>query len=1021
VEKSVGVKKVIKKAAPESAAAPRIQPGPDAGAHRFSDAAFPVVGIGASAGGLAAFEAFFSGMAIQSEPGMAFVLVQHLAPDHKSLLTDLIRRCTRMQVFAVEDGMVVRPNCVYIIPPNHDMAFLNGTLHLFEPSAPRGQRLPIDFFFRSLAQDQCERAIGIVLSGTGSDGTLGVRAIKGEGGMVMAQLPESSDFDGMPRSAIATGLADYVLPPAEMATQLIAYASHAFGKPPLRASPAQAPKTENALKKIFILLRAQTGHDFSQYKLSTINRRIERRMAVHQIAGIDRYVQYLQQTPAEAEALFRDLLIGVTNFFRDPDAFKVLEHEIIPRLFAGKAAGTAVRVWSTGCSTGEEAYSIAMLLQERMETLKQNHTVQVFATDIDSQAIATARAGLYPPSIAADITPERLAKFFTPEPDGSAFRIHKNIRDMLVFSEQDLIKDPPFSRLDLISCRNLLIYLGAPLQKKLIPLFHYALKPNGILLLGTSEGVGDFVDLFATLDRKAKLFQRKEDYQGRQHALVRLLPHLTAHDHVSSVDTKKMAFPAKLQLRELTEQALLRQLAAAGALVDWQGDILYLHGRTGMYLELAPGEVGINNILKMAREGLRRDLTMALHKAVSTKETVRCSDLRVSANGQVTLVNLTVCPVLAGPAGPAAAPQLHLYLAILENAPAAVPESLQLAALPAVAGEAAGPNANAESRIAWLEQELRAKDEYLQSTHEELESSNEELKSSNEEMQSVNEELQSTNEELETSKEELQSVNEELATVNAELQTKVVDLSRANSDMNNLLAGTGIGTVFVDHQLRILRFTPAASTIINLILSDVGRPVAHIVSNLIGYDRLVDDTREVLNTLVLKETTVQTTEARWYTMRIQPYRTLDNVIEGAVITFIDITEMVLTRDALHKANELLRLAVVVRDAHDAITVQDLSGRTLAWNPGAVRMYGWSEAEALAMNAQERIPEALRAQALVTLQQLSRAGNLEPYRTQRITNQGAVMQVAVISTALLNEAGQMYAIATTERTIDESAK
>ena len=981
-------------------------------------ASFPIVGIGASAGGLGAFEAFFSGMPADTDPGMAFVLVQHLAPDHKSILSDLIRRYTRMQVFEVEDGMVVQANCAYIIPPNHDMAFLNGALHLLEPSAPRGQRLPIDFFFRSLAQDQHERAIGIVLSGTGSDGTLGVRAIKAEGGMVMAQNPESTEFDGMPRSAIATGLVDYELPPAEMPAQLVAYAAHAFGK--LRRSDiVQTPKTEGAVKKIFILLRAQTGHDFSQYKPSTIHRRIERRMAVHQVEGVDSYVKYLQQTPAEVEALFRDLLIGVTNFFRDPEAFQLLEDEIVPKLFANKPVGGTVRVWSAGCSTGEEAYSIAILLQERMETLKQNFTVQVFATDIDSQAIATARTGLYPASIAADMTPERLARFFTAVPDGSAYRINKGLRDMLIFSEQSVIKDPPFSRLDLISCRNLLIYFSAELQKKLIPLFNYALNPGGFLLLGTSEGIGEFVELFAVLDRKAKLFQRKEDYLGvRREILGRFIPSMAASEAVDvarSRQTVKTANLAKMPLREMTEQALLQQVAPAAALVNGQGDILYLHGRTGMYLEPAPGETGISNILKMAREGLRPDLGMALHKAVSHKENVCCAGLNVKTNGHFTRVNVTIRPVTA-----AESTEAPLYLVILEEAPAIDASSTSQVAASERNIHSSHSDKDfvslVEARIEALKDELRAKDEYLQSTHEQLESSNEELKSSNEEMQSVNEELQSTNEELETSKEELQSVNEELATVNAELQTKVVDLSRANNDMNNLLAGTGIGTVFVDHQLRILRFTPAASTIINLITSDVGRPVAHIASNLVGYDRLVADTQTVLDTLALKEIDVQTTEGKWYTMRIQPYRTLDNVIEGAVISFVDVTEVVQTRDALQKANELLRLAVVVRDAHDAIAVQDMEGRILAWNPSATRMYGWSEGEALQMNVRDRIPQGRQEEALAKVHQLNEAEVLEPYRTQRVCKNGAVLDIWMTATALLNEAGKMYAIATTERAI-----
>jgi two-component system CheB/CheR fusion protein len=975
-------------------------------------AAFPIVGIGASAGGLAAFEAFFSGMPADTDPNMAFVLVQHLAPDHKSILADLIRRYTRMEVFEVVDGMTVQPNCAYIIPPNRDMAFLNGTLQLMEPSAPRGQRLPIDFFLRSLAQDQRERAICIVLSGTGSDGTLGVRAIKGEGGMVMAQNPESTEYDGMPRSAIATGLVDYELPPAEMPTQIMAYVAHAFGKPP-RPATAPVSNAENAIKKIFILLRAQTGHDFSQYKPSSIHRRIERRMAVHQIDTMDGYVKYLQQTPPEVEALFRDLLIGVTKFFRDPEAFKVIEEQAIPKLFAGKPESATIRIWSPGCSTGEEAYSLAILIAEHQEAIKRSFKVQVFATDIDSQAIATARTGIYPASIAPDISKERLSRFFVINPDGSMYRIHKNIRDMLVFSEQNVIKDPPFSKLDLISCRNLLIYLGGDLQKKLFPLFHYALNPGGFLFLGTSETVGNFDDLFSVLDRKSKLYQRKDDFYSPQRwGLGRFLPPITTMDTALPRATGKTAFPGKLLLRELTEQALLQQLAPVGALVNGQGDIFYLHGRTGLYLEPATGETKGYNILNMAREGLLRELTMALNKAARARDIVRCPGLRVKTNGDFTTVNLTIRPVVTDPA---ATPGVPLYLVILEEAPPFGPEQIkQAAALQAITGADGSPDSDADARIAALNLELRAKDEYLQTSNEELETSNEELKSSNEEMQSVNEELQSTNEELETSKEELQSVNEELATVNSELQNKLTDLMRANNDMNNLLAGTGIGTIFVNHQLCILRFTPAASTIINLILSDIGRPVGHIVSNLVGYNNLVADIQSVLKTLVPKEVEVQATEGNWYAMRILPYRTLDNVIEGAVISFVDITEMKQIKELLQKANEHLRLAVVVRDSHDAITVQDLDGRILAWNPAAVRMYGWSEAEALLMNVRNRVPEGLREEALARINHLSRAEILEPYRTKRITKGGAVVEVWMTSTALVNEAGQMYAIATTER-------
>ena len=997
------------------------QAAPEAAPEAAVPASFPIVGIGASAGGLAAFEAFFSGMPATQDPGMAFVLVQHLAPDHKSLLADLIQHYTRMQVFEVEDGMVVQPNCAYIIPPGHNMAFLKGTLQLLDPNLPHGHRLPIDFFFRSLAEDQHDRAIGVILSGTGSDGTLGLTAIKNEGGMAMVQSPESAEYDGMPSSAIATGLVDFTLAPAAMATQLIAYISHSYATRayalhvdtshaydmPAQASPLASAKAENALKKVFILLRAQTGHDFSEYKPSTIHRRIERRMVVHQIDTLDDYLKYLQQSPTEVETLFREMLIGVTRFFRDTEAFQALEMQILPAILARKPAGGAVRSWVPGCSTGEEAYSIAILLQERMEALKLRYDVQLFATDIDSQAIAKARAGVFPAGIAADVTPERLARFFTLEADSGNYRIHKGIRDMLVFSEQSVIKDPPFSKLDLISCRNLLIYLGGDLQKKLLPLFHYALNPHGVLFLGTSETIGEFGHLFSMLDRKAKLYQSREDFHGSPQrvspsSLMLPVPARTAAPTRSGGKPP----PTKPSLRDLTEQALLRHLTPMAALVNGQGDIFYLHGRSGMYLEPAPGETATHNILKMAREGLKHELTIALHTAVITHQPVSRPGLSVKTNGHHTTTDLTILPLQADPD---TKPDKPLYLVIVEKAPQAA-----LLPTPAPAGSEAPPEVDA--RIATLTLELRAKDEYNRSTQEELETSTEELKSSNEELQSINEEMQSTNEELETSKEELQSVNEELTTINAQMQSKLADLARTNNDINNLIAGTGIGTVFVDLHLRIMRYTPTASAILNLIPGDVGRPVGHLASNLIDYEHLVADTQEVLNTLIPWEQNVQTRDGDWFSLRIRPYRTTDNAIEGVVISFVDISKIKQAEEALQKANDQLRLAVVVRDAHDAVTVQDLTGRIIAWNPAAVRMYGWSEAEALMLNARERIPQNLREGALATLTQLSQAEVLAPYRTQRLTKDGAVVKVSIISTALLNAEGEVYAIATTEREI-----
>jgi two-component system CheB/CheR fusion protein len=872
---------------------------------------FPIVGIGASAGGLAAFEAFFSAMPAGTESGMAFVLVQHLSPDHKSMLSDLVKRYTSMQVYEVVDGMEVRPDCVYIIPPNRDMALMDGTLQLLEQSAPHGLRLPIDFFFRSLARDQRERAICIVLSGTGSDSTLGVRAVKGEGGMVMVQDPDSTQYDGMPRSAIATGLVDYVLPTAEMPAQLIAYVTHAFGKKPRPASAPALHETDT-IKKIHVLLRSQTGHDFSQYKENTIIRRVQRRMALHQIGQPGDYLGYIQRNPAEIEALFRDLLIGVTSFFRDPEAFAALEKEVIPRLFANKDAGGVIRVWVSGCSTGEEAYSIAILIQEHLQTLKKAFKVQIFATDVYKEAIERARTGVFPASIAADVSAERLARFFSQD-EGGIYRVQSALRDLIVFSEQDVIRDPPFSRIDLISCRNMLIYMGAGLQEKLLQLFHYALNPGGVLFLGPSETLGELTPLFETLDRKWKLYLRKEDVAGlHRQVLDVFVPPLTGGKTRPGPIIRQVGWgEGRLNLRGLTEQALLEHYTATGVLINGRGDILHVYGRTGKYLEMASGDAAMN-ILPMARSGLRRGLTIALHRAVAHKEAARYRGLRVKTNSESVAIDLTVRPVGMSPEG-AAIPDL--FLVIMEEASAG-PVGKN------AAPDGGGPAMHIDGLIATLEQELRTKEEYLQTTLEETETSNEEF--------------QSTNEELETSKEELLSLNEEMTTTNAELQSKVSDLARANNDMNNLLAGTGVGTIFVDNKLRITRFTPAATQLINLIQTDIGRPVGDIVSNLAGYNSLVEDVQAVLDNLISREAEVQTRAGSWYLMRILPYRTLENVIEGAVITFMDITGRKRTEQALAESRALAES--IVATVREPLVVLDENLRVIMANSAFYRTF-----------------------------------------------------------------------------------
>jgi two-component system CheB/CheR fusion protein len=930
---------------------------------------FPIVGIGASAGGLAAIEAFLSAMPADTEPGFAFVIIQHLPPDHKSILSELVKRYTRMQVFEAEDGMEVMPNCAYIIPPNRDLALLGDKLQLLEQGMSRGIRHPIDFFFRSLAADQHDKAICVVLSGTGSDGTLGVRAVKGEGGMAMAQTPESTAFDGMPRSAIATGLVDYILPPAEMPKQLIAYVNQLVGKhAPRSETPSQ---TSDSLAKICVILRVQTGHDFSGYKHGTITRRVERRMVLHQIEKLSDYVRFLQPSAAEVSALFRDLLIGVTSFFRDVEAFAALERIVIPRMFAGVPEGGPVRIWVCGCSTGEEAFSIAMLLEEFLERVGKVFKVQIFATDIDRQAIEQARSGVFAPNIATDISAARLARFFKQDAAGS-YRIQKAVRDLLIFSEHDVLKDPPFSRLSLVSCRNLLIYLNADVQKRLMSLFHYALRLDGMLFLGTSETVGDQPHLFETVDRKGKLYLRKGEAGG-------LLAEQTAEKMPASevVHTANTALgePPKEglpSLRQITEQALLRQLTKAAILVDGRGEILYFHGRTGSYLEPAPGNVAAN-VLTMAREGLRRDLTGALHRAAAQNEVVHVYGLRVKTNGHWITADLTVQPA-------AATTTTDLFVVLLEEKPAEeVAES--------AAAKSDGSDAQSQARIAALEKEVRAKDEYIHTIQEEMDTSSEELKSSNEELQSVNEELQSTNEELETSKEELQSVNEELAVVNAELQEKVAGLSRANDDLSNLLAGTGVATLFVDHNLNIARFTPTITQIINLIDSDVGRPLAHIVSNLVAYDHLLDDVRAVLDSLIPLEVEAQSKSANWYILGIRPYRTRENMIEGAVITFVDITQRKLAEKKALEAERFRRAADIETVG---IVFYQIGGEITSANNAFLKMVGYSREDLTDGKIlwDSITPEMGMLRARQGMDEIRELGRTAPYEREYVKKDGS---------------------------------
>jgi two-component system CheB/CheR fusion protein len=841
-----------------AAPSPKTPPAPPASLHPF-----PIVGIGASAGGLEALELFLKNVPAGS--GMAFVIVQHLDPTHKGMLAELLQRVTPMRVMQVQDRTRVQPDCVYVIPPNKDLSILHGVLHLLDPVAPRGLRLPIDFFFRSLAEDAEERSIGVILSGMGTDGTLGLKAIKGKAGVVFVQDPASAKFDGMPRSAVAAGLADVVAPAETLPGKIIAYLHHV----PLMAKPGLAERDEghSAFEKVVILLRAQTGHDFSLYKKNTVYRRIERRMGIHQIDQIGTYVRFLQENPQELELLFKELLIGVTSFFRDPAAWEVLNAQVIPALLKDRPAGQALRVWVPACSTGEEAYSLAIVFKEALEQLKpaQSHTLQIFATDLDRDAIEKARAAVFPANIAADVSPERLSRFFVPLERG--YQVAKPIRELVIFAPQNVTMDPPFTKLDLVSCRNLLIYLTPELQKKLLPLFHYSLNPGGVLFLGTAETIGEFTDLFASLEGKARLYRRLES--GARPESVEF-PALFPSALAGAPPPNALKPPANLQSQ--AEQLLLQRYSPAAVLVNDKGDILFISGRTGKYLELPAGKTNMN-LFAMAREGLRYELSDAFRKALRQKDPVIRKNIKVGTNGGVQMVDLTVQAI--------AEPEALRGLVMIVFTDRATP--------PDTKGPAkAKGSAASHARVAALERDHEQTRQELQTTREEMQTSQEEAKSTNEEMQSMNEELQSTNEELTTSKEEMQSMNEELQTLNHELQAKLDTLSQLNNDMKNLLESTEIATVFLDPALHVRLFTAGSNRVFKLIPGDVGRPITDIASEL-AYPELADHAREVLRTLAVHEQPVAARDGRWFLVRIMPYRTLENMIDGVVITFTDIT------------------------------------------------------------------------------------------------------------------------------------
>ena len=834
-----------------------------------------IVGLGASAGGLVPLEQFLS--QVPASSGLAYLVVQHMDPTHKTLLGELLQRATSMPVHEAAEGKRVEPDSVYVIPPDAELTVQAGALRLAKPAEPRGQRLPIDVLFSSLARELGERAIGVVLSGMGSDGTQGLQAIKTQGGLTLAQSPESAQFNSMPRSAIAAGCVDIIALPAEMPLRIVSVAG---AQPPTERVPAEAPEhTATALETILALLHEHTRHDLALYKSHTLVRRIARRMAVHGLDSMADYARFLRANVQELDLLFKEMLIGVTSFFRDPEVWKELQEKVLPVLMERHAAGAGpMRAWVVGCSTGEEAYSLAMAFIEARDGLPplNQPELQIFATDLSADAIAAARSGRFAATMARDLAPPRLARFFAARPDG--YQIDKQVRDMVLFAQHDVIMDPPFTRLDIVSCRNLMIYFDTALQKRLVPLFHYSLRSGGALLLGGSETLGRAQSLFHALDQKSRLYWRK-DNGGAAGALI--FPTHRRPATRSALQETPLPHhntpPANLQA--LADQLLLQSHSPAAVLVNDGGDIIYISGRTGRYLEPAAGKANWN-IHVMARPAIRAQLAVALRTALQEKSTVELRALRLDDDASAA-VDITVQAVvqpksLAG-----------MVMIVFRDVP---PE-------PARRGRRTKSSGPADAGVT---EELLHSREEINALRQEMHASQEELQAANEELQSTNEELQSANEELTTAKEEAQSMNEELQTINGELQTKLDDLALAQSDMQNLLNSTDIATLFLDNQLNVRRYTEQIARVIHLREGDIGRPLSELASTLL-YPELHADVKETLRTLAFSEKQIATSDGRWFTVRIMPYRTLANVIKGVVITFVDITVAKELESRLRKA------------------------------------------------------------------------------------------------------------------------
>jgi two-component system CheB/CheR fusion protein len=950
-------------------------------------AAIPIVAVGASAGGLEAIQELLR--ALPNDTGMGFVIVQHLSPTHESMLPEILARSTEMEVVEVEDEPSVEPNRLYVIPPNRSMGIAGGVLSLLPRPEGGMQHRPVDQFFSALAEDRGHRAIGVVLSGTGSDGTRGVQAIKAQGGITFAQ-DATAQQDSMPRSAIASGCVDFVLAPRDIAEEIVRIAHHPFIGVAGGAPPEERAGRTN-LERIFGMLRQVTGVDFTHYKFNTLFRRITRRAVLLKMEGLAEYADHLQRTPVEVEALYQDILISVTSFFRNPESFEALKSKALPRLTQDRPRNDPIRTWVVGCSTGEEAYSVAMTIAEYLSDAGLMFPVQIYATDLNGVAIDRARAGFYPKAISQDITPERLRRFFV-ELDGG-YRISKALRDMCVFARHNALTDPPFSRMDLICCRNLLIYVEPQLQKKLMPVLHYALKPHAFLMLGGAETIGTFRDLFDLEDVRSKLYSKRSGKAQLE------MPALIARGNpIALAAGEKRPRPGHGLLRDVqtdvqreADRVLMSRYAPAGVLVNADLEVLQFRGHTGVYLAPAPGRASLN-LLKMAREGLLVSLRSALHRVRKEGGTAREEGVRIKSNGGFREVDVVVIPVKGDTANE------RCYLVLFEDPAARRPAAVKKRA----EAQDAAPGEDKDGHLLRLTQELAATREYLQSVIEQQDAANEELQSANEEVQSANEELQSINEELETSKEEIQSSNEELTTVNEELQNRNEELNRANNDLTNLLLSVQLPIVMVWPDLRIRRFTPTAERVIGLIPSDVGRPIGDIKFGRDVPD-LTELVREVIDTVSVRELEVRDKTGRWHWLRIRPYRTMDNRIDGAVIVLVDIHDLKQSQEGS------IRQARILERTHEPIIVREPGGEIVYWNRGAEQLYGYAKQEAVGRNSHELLQTSGAADVEAIEDALAREGKWSGELTHR--TRGGETLVVESSMAVVSEGEQRLVIET----------